>query len=82
MKHENLAIKKLIYPEIKIELYKFQNFIPVPPERDPEIVGLSHHYALGENITANCTAWPSIPQAKIHWTINKEKVIYFLLFEL
>lgn len=44
------------------------------PERGPEITGLSSHYALGENVTANCTAWPSVPRAKLRWTINGELV--------
>ncbi|XP_034942336.1 uncharacterized protein [Chelonus insularis] len=44
------------------------------PKRKPEITGLSSHYAVGENITGNCTAWPSEPPANIHWTINGKKV--------
>ncbi|XP_011304911.1 uncharacterized protein [Fopius arisanus] len=40
------------------------------PKRGPEITGLSSHYAVGENVTANCSAWPSIPRADLHWTIN------------
>ncbi|XP_063992475.1 uncharacterized protein LOC135170507 isoform X2 [Diachasmimorpha longicaudata] len=40
------------------------------PKLGPEITGLSSHYAVGENVTANCTAWPSIPRADLHWTIN------------
>ncbi|XP_043488992.1 uncharacterized protein LOC122515661 [Polistes fuscatus] len=44
------------------------------PERGPEITGLSSHYAVGENVTANCTAWPSIPKADLRWTINGEAV--------
>nr|KAF7402183.1 hypothetical protein H0235_015519 [Vespula pensylvanica] len=44
------------------------------PERGPEITGLSEHYAVGENVTANCTAWPSIPKADLRWTINGETV--------
>ncbi|XP_066582263.1 uncharacterized protein [Prorops nasuta] len=44
------------------------------PEREPEITGLSSHYAVGENVTANCTAWPSVPKANLRWTINNEPV--------
>ncbi|KAK2587449.1 hypothetical protein KPH14_003157 [Odynerus spinipes] len=44
------------------------------PERGPEITGLSSHYAVGENVTANCTAWPSVPKANLRWTINGEAV--------
>ncbi|XP_047365339.1 uncharacterized protein LOC124955237 isoform X1 [Vespa velutina] len=44
------------------------------PERGPEITGLTSHYAVGENVTANCTAWPSIPKADLRWTINGETV--------
>ncbi|XP_014468643.1 PREDICTED: uncharacterized protein LOC106741318 [Dinoponera quadriceps] len=44
------------------------------PERGPEITGLSSHYAVGENVTANCTAWPSVPKANLRWTINGEPV--------
>ncbi|XP_011158966.2 uncharacterized protein LOC105195292 [Solenopsis invicta] len=44
------------------------------PERGPEITGLSLHYAPGENVTANCTAWPSVPKANLRWTINGEPV--------
>lgn len=44
------------------------------PERGPEITGLSLHYAVGENVTANCTAWPSVPKANLHWTINDDLV--------
>ncbi|KAL2735066.1 hypothetical protein V1477_013322, partial [Vespula maculifrons] len=47
---------------------------PALPERGPEITGLSEHYAVGENVTANCTAWPSIPKADLRWTINGETV--------
>lgn len=46
----------------------------VPPERNPEINGLVGEYTTGENITANCTAFASIPKAKMHWTINGERV--------
>lgn len=46
------------------------------PERGPEITGLSSHYAVGENVTANCTAWPSVPKASLHWTINGKSVKY------
>ncbi|XP_024943208.1 hemicentin-1 isoform X2 [Cephus cinctus] len=42
------------------------------PERGPEITGLASHYAVGENVTANCTAWPSVPKAKIYWTVNDD----------
>ncbi|XP_018348379.1 PREDICTED: uncharacterized protein LOC108752201 [Trachymyrmex septentrionalis] len=45
-----------------------------PPERGPEITGLSLHYAVGENVTANCTAWPSVPKANLRWTINGEPI--------
>ncbi|KAL0121583.1 hypothetical protein PUN28_006836 [Cardiocondyla obscurior] len=45
-----------------------------PPERGPEITGLSSHYAVGENVTANCSAWPSVPKANLRWTINDEPV--------
>lgn len=45
-----------------------------PPERGPEITGLSSHYAVGENVTANCSAWPSVPKANLRWTINGEPV--------
>ncbi|XP_032688869.1 uncharacterized protein LOC116852523 [Odontomachus brunneus] len=45
------------------------------PERGPEITGLSSHYAVGENVTANCTAWPSVPKANLRWTINDEPVL-------
>ncbi|XP_011345880.1 uncharacterized protein LOC105284227 [Ooceraea biroi] len=44
------------------------------PERGPEITGLSSHYAVGENVTANCTSWPSVPKANLRWTINGEPV--------
>ncbi|XP_071643310.1 uncharacterized protein [Temnothorax longispinosus] len=44
------------------------------PERGPEITGLSSHYAVGENVTANCSAWPSVPKANLRWTINGEPV--------
>jgi len=47
-----------------------------PPEKGPEIIGLSSHYAVGENVTANCTAWPSVPKANLRWTINGELVKY------
>ncbi|XP_053974250.1 uncharacterized protein LOC128874035 isoform X2 [Hylaeus volcanicus] len=41
------------------------------PERGPEITGLSSsHYAVGENVTANCTVWPSVPKAALRWVIN------------
>ncbi|TGZ31817.1 hypothetical protein DBV15_06910, partial [Temnothorax longispinosus] len=46
------------------------------PERGPEITGLSSHYAVGENVTANCSAWPSVPKANLRWTINGEPVKY------
>ncbi|EZA49961.1 hypothetical protein X777_11449, partial [Ooceraea biroi] len=46
------------------------------PERGPEITGLSSHYAVGENVTANCTSWPSVPKANLRWTINGEPVKY------
>ncbi|XP_033214732.1 uncharacterized protein LOC117171484 [Belonocnema kinseyi] len=45
-----------------------------PPGGNPVIVGLIGEYTIGENITANCTAYPSIPKAKMHWTINGETV--------
>lgn len=48
----------------------------VLPERGPEITGLSSHYAVGENVTANCTSWPSVPKANLHWTINGNVVKY------
>ncbi|KYM82054.1 hypothetical protein ALC53_07461 [Atta colombica] len=51
-----------------------------PPERGPEITGLSLHYAVGENVTANCTAWPSVPKANLRWTINGEPVKYLSTF--
>ncbi|XP_020285412.1 uncharacterized protein LOC109855503 [Pseudomyrmex gracilis] len=35
---------------------------------------MSTHYAVGENVTANCTAWPSVPKANLRWTINDEPV--------
>ncbi|XP_058796522.1 uncharacterized protein LOC131667239 isoform X2 [Phymastichus coffea] len=44
------------------------------PSQGPEIRGLGTQYALGENVTANCTAWPSVPQAKLHWTVNNKEV--------
>lgn len=44
------------------------------PKRGPEITGLSVHYAVGENVTANCSAWPSVPKANLRWTINGEPV--------
>ncbi|XP_036146848.1 uncharacterized protein LOC105833168 [Monomorium pharaonis] len=44
------------------------------PERGPEITGLSMQYAVGENVTANCSAWPSVPKANLRWTINGEPV--------
>ncbi|XP_020706836.1 uncharacterized protein LOC105683952 [Athalia rosae] len=44
------------------------------PERPPEITGLSSQYAVGENVTANCTTWPSHPRASMSWTINGEPV--------
>ncbi|KAH0951269.1 hypothetical protein HN011_012347, partial [Eciton burchellii] len=47
-----------------------------PPERGPEITGLSSHYAVNENVTANCTSWPSVPKANLRWTINGESVKY------
>ncbi|KYN10535.1 hypothetical protein ALC57_17140 [Trachymyrmex cornetzi] len=53
-----------------------------PPERGPEITGLSLHYAPGENVTANCTAWPSVPKANLRWTINGEPVKYLSAFSV
>ncbi|CAL1688866.1 unnamed protein product [Lasius platythorax] len=44
------------------------------PDRGPEITGLSPYYAVNENVTANCTAWPSVPKANLHWTINDDPV--------
>lgn len=44
------------------------------PQRGPGIMGLSSYYALGENVTANCTSWPSVPKANLRWTINGEPV--------
>lgn len=45
------------------------------PERGPEITGLSSsHYAVGENVTANCTVWPSVPKAALRWLINGKPV--------
>lgn len=40
------------------------------PVGGPEIRGLSPDYAIGENVTATCMAWPSVPKANLHWTIN------------
>ncbi|KAF7989722.1 hypothetical protein HCN44_008396 [Aphidius gifuensis] len=55
--------------------FKTGNFTVISlPERGPEIKGLSSHYAVGENVTANCTAWPSIPKANLHWSINGKPV--------
>ncbi|XP_014209836.1 V-set and immunoglobulin domain-containing protein 2-like [Copidosoma floridanum] len=42
----------------------------VLPNHEPEITGLGSQYAVGENLTANCTAWPSVPKAVITWVIN------------
>lgn len=57
---------------------KISNYIfSALPERDPEIRGLSSNYAVGENVTANCTAWPSIPIANMHWSINGKTVRIF-----
>lgn len=50
------------------------------PSQGPEISGVTPYYAPGENVTANCTAWPSVPKAKLYWTINNKTVcvnIYF-----
>ncbi|XP_011870339.1 PREDICTED: uncharacterized protein LOC105563385 [Vollenhovia emeryi] len=44
------------------------------PKRGPEITGLSLQYAVGENVTANCSAWPSVPKANLRWTINGDPV--------
>ncbi|XP_043282202.1 uncharacterized protein [Venturia canescens] len=55
--------------------YKTGNLTVIAlPERGPEITGLSSHYAVGENVTANCSAWPSVPKANLHWTINGKPV--------
>ncbi|KAJ8664919.1 hypothetical protein QAD02_006581, partial [Eretmocerus hayati] len=40
------------------------------PKQGPEITGLSSFYAVGENVTANCSALPSVPQARLQWFIN------------
>ncbi|XP_050450195.1 uncharacterized protein LOC126850846 [Cataglyphis hispanica] len=45
-----------------------------PPTNNPEITGLSQNYAVGENVTATCIAWPSVPKANLHWTINDDPV--------
>ncbi|XP_076620224.1 uncharacterized protein LOC143341282 isoform X2 [Colletes latitarsis] len=45
------------------------------PERGPEITGLSpSYYAVGENVTANCTVWPSVPKAALRWVINGKPI--------
>ncbi|XP_054000172.1 uncharacterized protein LOC128887828 isoform X1 [Hylaeus anthracinus] len=45
------------------------------PERGPEITGLSSsHYAVGEDVTANCTVWPSVPKAALRWVINGKPI--------
>ncbi|XP_029666803.1 uncharacterized protein LOC115237713 isoform X2 [Formica exsecta] len=46
----------------------------VLPEGKPEITGLSQNYAVGENVTATCITWPSVPKANLHWTINDDPV--------
>ncbi|XP_025269151.1 uncharacterized protein LOC105250461 [Camponotus floridanus] len=46
----------------------------LPPDNGPEITGLSLHYAIGENVTAKCISWPSMPKANLHWTINDDPV--------
>uniref|UniRef100_A0ABD2W9S6 Ig-like domain-containing protein n=1 Tax=Trichogramma kaykai TaxID=54128 RepID=A0ABD2W9S6_9HYME len=46
------------------------------PKQGPQITGLTQQYALGENVTANCTAWPSVPKAQLKWTINNKTVPY------
>ncbi|XP_072757221.1 uncharacterized protein [Anoplolepis gracilipes] len=46
----------------------------LPPESGPEITGLSLHYAVGENVTATCIAWPSVPKANLQWNINDEPI--------
>ncbi|XP_046620159.1 uncharacterized protein LOC124305127 isoform X2 [Neodiprion virginianus] len=55
--------------------YKLANLTVVSlPERKPDITGLYSHYAVGANVTANCTSWPSKPPASISWTVNGEPV--------
>ncbi|XP_076548546.1 uncharacterized protein LOC143306091 [Osmia lignaria lignaria] len=45
------------------------------PERGPEITGLSSYYTIGDNVTANCTVWPSIPKAVvIRWLVNGKPI--------
>ncbi|XP_008545385.1 uncharacterized protein LOC103569706 [Microplitis demolitor] len=44
------------------------------PIHGPEIIGLPLYYEVGKNITANCSAWPSVPRAKLYWTINDKPV--------
>lgn len=51
--------------------------LSVFPEKGPEIIGLSSHYAVGENVTAKCTSSPSVPKANLRWTINGDPVKYF-----
>nr|XP_012136375.1 PREDICTED: uncharacterized protein LOC105661969 isoform X1 [Megachile rotundata] len=44
------------------------------PERGPEITGLSPRYTIGDDLTANCTVWPSVPTAAIRWLINEKPI--------
>ncbi|KYM95798.1 hypothetical protein ALC62_13549, partial [Cyphomyrmex costatus] len=63
-----------------VETPTSRSLLAAPPQRGPEITGLSMHYAVGENVTANCTAWPSVPKANLRWTINGEPVKYLSAF--
>ena len=58
---------------------KITFFSVLPQQHDPDIVGLGSNYAVGENVTANCSSWPSVPKAKLHWTVNGEPVIAYFL---
>ncbi|CAB0040077.1 unnamed protein product, partial [Trichogramma brassicae] len=48
------------------------------PKQGPQITGLTQQYALGENVTANCTAWPSVPKAQLKWTINNKTNVRYM----